>query len=173
MPLCLCHYVPVMSLWAIMLCCSHWWHKTLIYGDSCVFVTLPLCRLYVTSMHQALHKLVGIPETNSKHKIMQVCKQIYARLHSQQKVNTHSVNTLSKQSWPIATGGTTSPHCWSLLIQLHIKQNKTNYFISELTVTSQIITVLSFDPVASFVPSWENLRNQTCNRSDREHCQGV
>ena len=44
--LCLCHYVPVMSLRAITVCCAvhTGGHKTSIYGDFCVFVTLPLCR---------------------------------------------------------------------------------------------------------------------------------
>ena len=39
-----------------MLCCSHWWHKTSIYGDFWVFVTLPL-GCYVASVHQALETL--------------------------------------------------------------------------------------------------------------------
>jgi hypothetical protein len=38
------------------------------------------------------------------------------------------------------------------------------YIVTFLTVTSQIMTVLSLDAVASFVPSWENRKNNTYNR---------
>ena len=45
---------------------------------------------------------------------------------------------------------------------LKLKKKTCFIFTKTLTVTSQIIIVLSFDPVASFVPSRENRRNQTC-----------